>query len=92
VAFMFAHFDVGDYDSWKPNFDSDPVGRQEGGAKGHRLYRSVTDPSHVFVAVEFGSLDEAQSFRERLLASGALDRVTVQTEPTVVEEAEAIEY
>jgi len=46
----------------------------------------------VFVAVEFSSVEDAQSFRERLLGSGALDNVTVKTEPTVVEEAESVEY
>jgi hypothetical protein len=44
------------------------------------------------VAVEFPSVEEARSFRERLLASGALDNVTVKTEPTVVDEAEAVTY
>ena len=91
MASIFGHFDVGDYDAWKPMFDSDPAGRAQSG-KGHRIFRSVANPSEVFVAVEFGSVEDAQSFRERLLASGALDNVTVKTEPTVVEEAENVEY
>jgi hypothetical protein len=44
------------------------------------------------VAVEFASADDAKAFREKLLASGALDRVTVKTEPTAVEEQEAVTY
>jgi hypothetical protein len=91
MASIFGHFDVGDYDAWKKMFDSDPAGRAKLG-KGHRLYRSVANPSEVFVAVEFSSADDAETFRERLLASGALDRVTIKTEPTVVEEAESVEY
>ena len=91
MAFILARFDVGDYDAWKQMFDSDPAGRRQS-AKGHRIFRSVANPSEVFVAVEFSSAEDAQSFRERLLASGALDNVTVKTEPTVTEEAESVEY
>jgi hypothetical protein len=91
MAFTLGRFEVGDYDAWKQGFDSDPAGRSETG-KGHRVYRSVDNPSEVFVAVEFASADDAAAFREKLLASGALDRVTVKTEPTVVEEAEAVTY
>ena len=91
MAFMLARFEVGDYDAWKQMFDSDPAGRKQA-ATGHRLYRSVSTPSEVFVAVEFASQDEAASFRERLLASGVLDNLTVKTEPTLVEETEAVTY
>ena len=91
MALILGHFDVGDFDAWKQGFDSDPAGRAQSG-KGHRIFRSVANPSDVFVAVEFSSVEDAQSFRERLLASGALDNVTVKTEPTIVEEAENVEY
>ena len=46
----------------------------------------------MFVSVEFTSLDQATAARERLLASGVLDRVTVVAGPTIVEEAEAVVY
>jgi len=91
AAFMLGHFEVGDYDNWKKMFDSDPAGRRET-AKGHALSRSVDSPSEVFVRVEFASVGEAKAFRERLLASGALDNVTVKTQPTVVEVAEQVTY
>ena len=91
MASMFGHFEVGDYDAWKKMFDSDPAGRAKLG-KGHRLFRGVANPSEVFVAVEFSSADDAATFREGLLASGALDNVTIKTEPTVVEEVESVEY
>jgi hypothetical protein len=91
VASLFGHFDVGDYDRWKQMFDADPAGRKQAGT-GHRVYRSVDDPSDVFVAVEFASVDDAKSFRARLLASTALDNVDVKTPPTVVEEADAASY
>ena len=91
MAFLFGHFEVGDYASWKEGFDADPAGRSEAGT-GHRIYQAVDDPGKVFVAVEFGSADDAKAFREKLLSSGALDRVTVKTEPTVVEETDAQSY
>ena len=91
MFWLFGHFEVGDYDSWKEGFDSDPAGRSEAGT-GHRVYQAVDDPGKVFVAVEFGSADDAKAFREKLLSSGALDRVTVKTEPTVVEETDAQSY
>lgn len=91
MAYLFGHFDVGDYDQWKQGFDSDPAGRKQAG-KGHRVYRSVDNASDVFVAVEFASVDDAKSFRERLLASTALANVNVKTPPTIVEEADADSY
>ena len=89
---MLGHFDVGDFDTWKREvFDADPAGRRQA-ARGHILSRSVDNPNEVFVRVEFNSVEDAKAFRERLLASGALDRVTVKTPPTVVEVAEEVSY
>ena len=84
MASIFGRFGVDDYDSWKQMFDSDPAGREQAGV-GHQVFRSVEDPGLVFVGVEFPSAEEAKTFHERLLASGALDNVTVKTQPTVVE-------
>jgi hypothetical protein len=91
MAFMLMRADVGDYDAWKPNFDADPVGRRQV-AKGHRVMRNVEDPNEVFIQVEFASTDDAKAFRERLLASGALDRMTVKNGPTVTEVADETAY
>jgi hypothetical protein len=91
MTFVVAHFDVGDYDAWKQMFDSDPAGRKQAG-KGHMISRSIDNPGEVFVRVEFASADEAKSFRDRLLASGALDKVKVLTPPTVVEVADEATY
>jgi hypothetical protein len=91
MATLVGVFQTGGYDAWKEMFDSDPAGRKQA-AKGHRIMRSVDNPDEVFVRVDFGSVDEAQTFRERLLASGALDNVTVVKEPTVVEVADEATY
>ena len=91
MAFMVHHLKVDDFDEFKSLFDSDPVGRKQA-AKGHLMLRSLDNPNEVFTRVEFDSLEEAKAFRDRLLASGALDRTTVLTPPTVVELVENITY
>lgn len=91
MAFMVHHLRVEDFDSWKPFFDEDPVGRKQA-AKGHLMLRGVDDPNEVFTRVEFDSVEDAKSFRDRLLASGALDSTTVLTPPTVAELVENITY
>ena len=60
--------------------------------RGHTISRSVDNPGDVFVRVEFASVDEAKSFRERLLGSEALANVDVKTQPTVVEVADEATY
>ena len=92
MAFMLAHFEIDDYDAWKRDrFDADPAGRKQA-AKSHMIFRGVDDPSKVFVGVEFASAEEASSFRERLMESGALDSINVKTPPTVVEQVDTAEY
>ncbi len=91
MAFILTRIHVGDYDAWKPMFDADTPGTRQS-ARGHRVLRSVEDPNEVFVQVEFASVDEAKAARERLLASGVLDRFSDKTGPTVVEEAETISH
>jgi hypothetical protein len=89
MAFMLTRIHVGDYDTWKPLFDED-VPQVRTSAKGWRVLRSADDPNEVFVMVEFASLDEAKAGRERLLASGVLDRFDDRTGPFVVEQADAV--
>jgi hypothetical protein len=91
MAFVLTRIKVDDYDAWKPMFDSDPPGAREA-AKGHRILRGAEDPNVVFVQVEFASADDANDARERLLASGVLDRVSLQAGPTVAEDAETVDY
>ena len=91
MAFMVHHLRLDDYDTWKSFFDEDPVGRKQA-AKGHVMLRGVDNPNEVFTRVEFDTVEEAKSFRDRLVASGALDMTTVLTPPTVVELVENITY
>jgi hypothetical protein len=89
MAFIFTRIQVGDYDAWKLLFDQDMPGTRRS-ALGHRLFRNNDNPNEVFIEVEFDSTEEAQAARERLLASGVLNRFQDRTGPTVVEEAETI--
>ena len=44
---MLIHFEVDDYDAWKPLFDEDPAGRAEAGAVSHMVSRSVDNPNET---------------------------------------------
>jgi hypothetical protein len=91
MAFIVTRIDVGNYDMWKTMFDKDEP-RARSTAKGHRIFRSVENPGEVFIVIEFPSLEDAQAGRERLHASGVLDRFADKDLPKVVEEAEAATY
>jgi hypothetical protein len=91
VASIVLHFETDDYDTWKQRFDSDPAGRRQA-ATGHSISRGVDNPAAVFVRAEFASVDEAKSFRERLLNSVALGGLDVKIGPTVVERVEDVSY
>jgi hypothetical protein len=56
------------------------------------MLRSVDNPNEIFTRVEFDSIEDAKSFRDRLVASGVLDRTTVLGQPTVAELVENITY
>lgn len=91
MPFILTRINVGDYEQWKPMFDQDkPGARAE--AKGHRILRNADEPNEVFVMVEFDSADEARTGRDKLLASGVLDRFQDRTDPKILEEAERISY
>lgn len=85
-AFVITRIQVGDYDNWRPMFDQDrPRAREK--AKVQRIFRNVDDPNHVFILLEFASLDDANEARSRLVESGVLDRFQDKHGPNVVQEA-----
>jgi hypothetical protein len=94
VAIMVLHFEVDDFDEWKPKFDQDPVGRAEAGAISHKVSRAVDNPNEALIRVEFPSVEHARAFREKLLASGALERagMRLKSGPTVAELADEHTY
>jgi len=70
-------------------FDLDgPGARRE--ATRHQVLRNVDDPKEVYIFIEFASREQAESARERLIASGVLDRFPDHYGPMVVETAEDV--
>jgi hypothetical protein len=86
-AFIITRIHVGDYDRWRPMFDQDRPGAREK-AKVQRIFRKVDDPNHVFIFLEFDSVEDAQEARQRLEGSGVLDRFDDKHGPNVLEEVE----
>ena len=85
AAFIITRIHVGDYDAWRPMFDQDrPRAREK--AKVQRIFRNVDDPNHVFIFLEFESIDDANEARHRLVESGVLDRFQDKHGPDVVQE------
>jgi hypothetical protein len=85
AAFIITRIHVGDYDTWRPMFDQDrPRAREK--AKVQRIFRNVDDPNHVFIFLEFESIDDANEARHRLVESGVLDRFQDKHGPNVVQE------
>jgi hypothetical protein len=87
-AFIITRIQVGDYDVWRPMFDQDRPGAREK-ANVQRVFRSADDPNHVFILLEYASLEDARTAERRLLESGVLDRFPDKHGPNVVVEASA---
>jgi histidinol-phosphate/aromatic aminotransferase/cobyric acid decarboxylase-like protein len=86
-AFIITRIQVGDYAAWRQMFDQDrPRAREK--AKVQRVFRGVEDPDHVFVLLEFESVEDAQEAQDRLVSSGVLDRFEDKHGPNVVVEAD----
>jgi hypothetical protein len=87
-AFIITRIQTGNYERWRPMFDQDrPRAREK--ATAQRVLRSVEDPNHVFIFLEYDSVDDAQEAGRRLRESGVLDRFDDKHGPNVLEEAPA---
>ena len=92
MAYMVYQLQIDEFDTWKASFDVDQIARERA-ARSHIILRGVDSPDQVFIRVEFDSVKDARSFRERfVLASGVLDWMTVLTPPTVVKIVENLTY
>ena len=91
MAFILFSFDTDNFDAWKELFDSDPVGRKAV-AKGHVILRSADNPNQIFLRTEYPTVDDAKTFRDRLVESGVLDRFPPAFPPTVAELVEEVSY
>jgi hypothetical protein len=85
-AFIITRIQTGDYDRWRPMFEQDlPRAREH--AVSQRVFQRADDPNHVFIFLEFTSLEDAQEAERRLLESGVLDRFEDVHGPNVLTEA-----
>jgi hypothetical protein len=57
---------VPSFDDWKAAFDSDPIGRQQGGVRRHWVMRPVDDPNTAMIDLEFDSVSDAEEFLGKL--------------------------
>lgn len=89
MAFMMTKGKVEDFEAWKAIFDQDPPGARAD-ASSYRVYKGADDPNEVVVQVEYSSLEKARAGRDKLVASGVLDRLPEVSGPTILEEAEAV--
>lgn len=84
---------VPSYDGWKKTFDADPIDRKASGVRRYTVFRSVTDPNHVVVDLEFDNPAEAELTLQKLQTLWNKVQGTVITSPKaqlfeVVESAE----
>ena len=86
AAFIITRIHVGDYAAWRPMFDQDkPRAREK--ATVERVLHDADDAAHVFVFLEFETIDDAREAKRRLVESGVLDRFEDKHGPNVLEEA-----
>jgi hypothetical protein len=85
---------VPDFDAWREAFDSDPVGRQDGGVRAYRILRPVDDRNFVMIDLEFDGSSEAEAFLARLRELWARVQGRIMESPRVqiVEEVESKQY
>jgi hypothetical protein len=83
---------VPDFARWKEAFDSDPLGRARSGVRRHRILRSLDDPNHVMIDLEFDEPEAAAAMLAKL--RDLWSRVDVMRNPQarIVEVAESQEY
>ena len=84
-----------DFDAWKQSFDSDPVGRQQGGVRNYRILRGTDDSNYVVIELEFDSSEEAEKFGAALreLWDRVGDNLGLESpQARILETAEAGEY
>ena len=83
---------VRDFDAWKAAFDSDPVGREQGGVRRYRVLRPIDDPNYVMVELEFDSSGEADTFLAALRDLWGRVDVMRNPEARILEMVESKDY
>jgi hypothetical protein len=66
MAILQIQHAVRDFDAWKRAFDSDPIGRAQGGVRRHRILQAADDPNFVVIELEFDDTAAAEAFGGKL--------------------------
>lgn len=66
TSLLITHTITGPLDAWSETFASFDEIRAKAGVVTTRVRHGVEDPQHLAIDLEFGSADEARSFREFL--------------------------
>ena len=85
---------VPSFEGWKKAFETDPIGRQQGGVLRYKISRKVDDPNYVIIDLEFDKLSEAENFLNSLRKLWSRVEGTVMNNPQarIIEVIESREY
>ena len=85
---------VPDYDEWKKAFDSDPLNRKGSGVRRYAIYRTLGNPNHVLIDLQFDDLREAEAMHTALqkLWNKVEGSVMMNPKSRIMEEVETAEY
>ncbi len=65
---MISRRNVGDFDSWKPRFESQSGVRAEHGATRVRRFQGLEDPNETFVLIDWESEEQGRAFVAKKMA------------------------
>jgi hypothetical protein len=80
---MFVRHRVADYATWRSVYDGLDQDRQEMGATGHDVYRTLGDENDVTVWHDFTNQQAAESFASSTQLRGAMQRAGVEGKPDI---------
>ncbi len=83
------------FDAWKAAFDSDPIGREQGGVTSYRIFQPIDDPNYVIVDLEFDTSIEADSFQSalrELWQQAEAEGLMADSRTRILEEVEVRQY
>jgi hypothetical protein len=89
---LAVNHDVADYDTWKKSFDTFPPAR--GGARFHRVNRSLDNANNVTIVSGFDTAEAALGFRDNPELKQVMGDAGVIGAPRfeIYDEVEAIQY
>ena len=87
-------YSVPNFEEWKQLFDSDPGDRKGSGVRRYQILRSVDDPNHVMIDLQFDGIHEAEAFLEEIqrIWEGSAKAVVQNPRGHIVETVEEREF